>query len=228
MPSATAVPAPAAAAPLPLPEEDFVWHVVTPRDTLMGLSLVYKTPANAILQANDLPSSGNLALLPRVKIPRGQRLPPAADAEASQRAKVREFRARNGLPEAEAKYYLMEAGWDLERAQEVLAGHVAFERRVGGFDAGSAQVVRLPPAGGSERAAGGGAGSGGGAGGSSSGSGAGGSSSGSAGAVRGLGERGQREEVEEQEEEEEGGEGKPLVGGRGAGSLRRRKPEGGQ
>jgi hypothetical protein len=122
----------AAKPPLPPPEE-YVWHTVGPRDTVLGLSLIYKTSVSVILQANDLPSSGNLALLPRVKIPRAAQPVGPLDAEASQRAKVREFRVRNGLPEAEAKYYLLEADWDLAAAQEVLRGHLAFEAGAGGY-----------------------------------------------------------------------------------------------
>jgi len=182
--------------------ESFLWHDVKSRDTVLGLSLVYKVPVSAILLANDLPSSGNLALVPRVRIPRGAAPLKTGDAlEASRRAKVREFRMRNSLPEAEAKFYLMEGEWDLDRAQAVLQQHLRFESQAGGFSGqgvlGASSAVALS--------------------GSSSSSGFGGGPNPSP--TSGEGACGPAQEEGEEE-------AMPLMkssGGGGAGSLRRRK-----
>lgn len=114
---------------------EFIVHKVSPRDTILGLSLKYGCNAQTILLANDLPTSGNanLSLLPSLKIPRAVHRLSEPGGEMSQRAILRAFRAKHGLPEEESKYYLLEASWDLEKAGDLLREHLRFEAASGGY-----------------------------------------------------------------------------------------------
>lgn len=133
------------------PDEDaFIVHTLDHRrDTLQGLALRYGVPQSAIVLANDLPSSGNLAAAgATLRIPKSAaRLvasPALEDREASQRAKLRLLRARHGLSEGEARYYLEECRGDVEAASAMLREDEAREARAlasGGAAASAAQTA---------------------------------------------------------------------------------------
>lgn len=143
----------AAAASLSVPDPGaaeapppFILHTLLPSDTLDKLSLKYRVSKNAILQLNDLPSSGNLFSLASktIKIPTG-RLPPKEEAKKeSQAAMLRRFRVSNSLLEQEAKYYLEEAGWDYDKAQRELQRDLAFEAANASSASAAAAAAGVP------------------------------------------------------------------------------------
>jgi len=130
--------APAAAAPvLPLSPTGahsadpgggaFVMHAVTPRDTLMGLSLKYGVSVAELRRLNDLPTE-NISMLRTLKVRPALAGGSGAGDEESRASKLRRFRVSNGIPEEEATFYLDDAGWDVGEAQ------TAFDRDAREFD----------------------------------------------------------------------------------------------
>jgi LysM repeat protein len=137
------VPAAAAAAghrPPSPPQQPppFILHQVQRSDTIDGLAFRYRVTKGEIRLANDLPSD-NIHTCSVLKIPRGA-LPPlqaVRDPGDTRSMILRRFRVAHGISEAEARFYLDDAGYDEAKAAAVLASDLAFERS----HAGAAQAA---------------------------------------------------------------------------------------
>ena len=115
-------------------------HVVGPRDTVMGLALRYGCTEASICAANDLCSNGSLASLgvaatlriPATRAPLPRLTTSGGESEAS---RIRRFIAAAKCGEAEARFYLSDAEYDVGKALAAYAKDDAFEK--GGDTSGS-------------------------------------------------------------------------------------------
>jgi len=129
----------AAAAALSLADVELV--PLTPRDTLMSLSLRFGVSEGDLMLANDL-TSANLATLGGVaRVPRGgaRALPKPRAAAESARATARRVRVATGCDEKTAAYYAAEYG-DADAAIAAVRNDDAFEAAAGGASAGGASA----------------------------------------------------------------------------------------
>ncbi|KAL6056840.1 hypothetical protein QOT17_015867 [Balamuthia mandrillaris] len=103
------------------PEEDFFYHTIQDTDTLQGLSLKYHVSREALKRVNNTSSDIQLMAMKQIRVPKSEHvkapLPsPQQTEEQARRATFRKFKSRTECTDEEAKFYLQEAHYDLEKA----------------------------------------------------------------------------------------------------------------
>ena len=95
--------------------ESIVEHTVLSSDTIQGICLKYRITAT-ILRRHNFFSGNNIQGLAVLRIPVNPNAPPIEIQINSNEAKLQRFKNATGETGREAKIYLDEAGWDVDRA----------------------------------------------------------------------------------------------------------------
>lgn len=98
------------------PVADFYEHVVMPDDTLQGICLRYRTKPHTLRRHNDFPGD-NFRMCTVLRIPTAEFTPGRVRLQGwTDDVKVQTVRNHTKLPALEARMYLEDHAWDVERA----------------------------------------------------------------------------------------------------------------
>lgn len=136
-------------------DDEYIYHPVDKRDSLMAISLRYGISVADLKLVNNLPTE-NLAAVRTLKIPRDRArvvIAPATTSEDGKSAKVRRLIALaigrvpgERLSEPEARFYLEDAGWDVDAALALWRRDEDFDASTGGAASRAASAVAAGPA----------------------------------------------------------------------------------
>lgn len=136
-------------------DDDFIYHPVDRRDSLMALSLRYGVPVADLKMLNNLPTE-NLAAVRTLRIPRDRArvvIAPTGASADDHGAKIRRLIALaigrmpgERLSEPEARFYLEDAGWDVDAALAAWRRDEDFDASTGGAASRAASAAAAGPA----------------------------------------------------------------------------------
>jgi hypothetical protein len=112
---------------------DYLMHTVRPTDTLAGLEVRYGVSAAQIRRSNpqmvgDVFQHIKLLRIPRVAGLPAPRTPLPMDENAQHRVMVQAFASQHGCQREEAKFYLEDCNWDVQKAHAAFVGDLEFEK----------------------------------------------------------------------------------------------------
>lgn len=110
-----------------LDQYGYIIHPVQPTDSLLGLSFKYGVTVSELRHCNNLPTDNIFACGPTLRIPGSAPRMMATPPPDPKAAMLQRFEKRFSLSRSEARYYLEDNSWDMDKASAAVTSELAWE-----------------------------------------------------------------------------------------------------